>query len=224
VPTIRFQACMCFWCWRTTAGAFCILASPLIRPQSGPPSNCVGPSPGDSAALSAPRSGSDLGADFVEQVKAMGIKQVLAVPQSPWQRACTGSRPDRGDPRGGRVPSSVRTARRLNAPTWSRVTATNYSIADSCDEPFLRRGAVPIPETQTDNQVASLIRVCVDERRSPQGGPAGRVCRIGKPEGAAAERRQIEFPRTTECLQSLSNSGAVPGSLHAEVFRSICCQ
>jgi len=35
--------------------------------------------------------------------------------------------------------------------------------------------AVPIPETQTDNQVASLIRVCVDERRSPQG-PAGRMC------------------------------------------------
>jgi hypothetical protein len=27
----------------------------------------------------------------------------------------------------------------------------------------------PIPETQTDNQVASLIRVCVNERRSPQG-------------------------------------------------------
>jgi hypothetical protein len=27
--------------------------------------------------------------------------------------------------------------RRLNAPTWSRVTATNYSIADSWDGPFL---------------------------------------------------------------------------------------
>jgi transposase InsO family protein len=27
------------------------------------------------------------GADFVEQVKAMGIKQVLAAPRSPWQRA-----------------------------------------------------------------------------------------------------------------------------------------
>jgi hypothetical protein len=26
------------------------------------------------------------GADFVEQVKAMGIKQVLAAPRSPWQR------------------------------------------------------------------------------------------------------------------------------------------
>src|SRR6516164_3897011 len=50
--------------------------------------------------------------------------------------------------------------------------------------------AVPIPETQTDNQVASLIRVCVDERRSPQG-PAGRVC--GKPDGAAAERVRSEF-------------------------------
>ena len=27
------------------------------------------------------------GVDFVKQVKAMGIKQVLAAPQSPWQRA-----------------------------------------------------------------------------------------------------------------------------------------
>jgi hypothetical protein len=27
------------------------------------------------------------GVDFVEQVKAMGIKQVLAAPRSPWQRA-----------------------------------------------------------------------------------------------------------------------------------------
>ena len=27
------------------------------------------------------------GADFVEQVKAMGIKQVLSAPRSPWQRA-----------------------------------------------------------------------------------------------------------------------------------------
>jgi putative transposase len=28
------------------------------------------------------------GPDFVKQVKAMGIKQVLAAPRSPWQRAC----------------------------------------------------------------------------------------------------------------------------------------
>ena len=27
------------------------------------------------------------GKDFVEQVKAMGIKQVLSAPRSPWQRA-----------------------------------------------------------------------------------------------------------------------------------------
>ena len=27
------------------------------------------------------------GADFVKQVKAMGIKQVLGAPRSPWQRA-----------------------------------------------------------------------------------------------------------------------------------------
>ena len=27
------------------------------------------------------------GEDFVEQVKAMGIKQVLSAPRSPWQRA-----------------------------------------------------------------------------------------------------------------------------------------
>jgi transposase InsO family protein len=27
------------------------------------------------------------GADFVEQVKAMGIQQVLSAPRSPWQRA-----------------------------------------------------------------------------------------------------------------------------------------
>ena len=39
---------MCFWCWRTSAGA---------------------------------------GQEFVKQVKAMGIQQVLSAPRSPWQRA-----------------------------------------------------------------------------------------------------------------------------------------
>ena len=38
-------------------------------------------------ALSAARPGSDLGHDFVEQVKAMGIQLVLSAPRSPWQRA-----------------------------------------------------------------------------------------------------------------------------------------
>ena len=42
---------------------------------------------GHGATLSTTRSGSDFGTDFVKQVKAMGIKQVLAPPRSPWQRA-----------------------------------------------------------------------------------------------------------------------------------------
>ena len=46
VPTIRFQVLYVFRCWRTTGGAFCILVSPHVRPQSGLFSNCARPSRG----------------------------------------------------------------------------------------------------------------------------------------------------------------------------------
>ena len=39
VPTIRFQVLTCSWYWRMAGGAFCILASPLVRPRNGPLSN-----------------------------------------------------------------------------------------------------------------------------------------------------------------------------------------
>src|SRR5215510_750932 len=41
---------------------------------------------GDRAALSATDRDKIFGPDFVKQVKAMGIKQVLSAPRSPWQR------------------------------------------------------------------------------------------------------------------------------------------
>ena len=78
---------MCSWCWRMSVGAFCILASLLVRPRNGRPSNCVRPSHGTRRHVIYYAIGIRSSADFVEQVKAMGIKQVLAAPRSPWQRA-----------------------------------------------------------------------------------------------------------------------------------------
>jgi transposase InsO family protein len=72
------------WCWRTTAGAFCFLVSPLVRPLNVPPSNCARPFPWETAPPYLLR---DRDRIFGEQVKAMGIKQVLSAPRSPWQRA-----------------------------------------------------------------------------------------------------------------------------------------
>ena len=58
----------------------------------------------------------------------------------------------------------------------SQQQTTNYSIAiPGTGRFFSPAQAEPIPQTQTDNNFGSLIRVCVDERRSPQD-PAGRVC------------------------------------------------
>jgi len=49
-----------------------------------------GLSMGRRAAVSAARFAiGSFGADFVQQVKVMGIKQVLSAPRSPWQRART---------------------------------------------------------------------------------------------------------------------------------------
>ena len=58
----------------------------------------------------------------------------------------------------------------------SQQQTTNYSIAiPGAGRFFSPAQAEPIPQTQTDNNFGSLIRVCVDERRSPQD-PAGCVC------------------------------------------------
>ena len=58
----------------------------------------------------------------------------------------------------------------------SQQQTTNYSIAiPGTGRFFSPAQAEPIPQTQTDNNFGSLIRVCVDERRSPQD-PAGCVC------------------------------------------------
>jgi hypothetical protein len=75
-------------CWRTTDGAFCILASPLVRPRNGPLSKLREAFPWETAPRYLLHDRDRIfGADFVKQVTAMGIKQVLAAPRSPWKRA-----------------------------------------------------------------------------------------------------------------------------------------
>jgi transposase InsO family protein len=59
-----------------------------MRPRSGQPSNCGKPFPGTARPQYLLRDRDRIfGQEFVEQVKAMGIKQVLSAPGSPWQRA-----------------------------------------------------------------------------------------------------------------------------------------
>ena len=83
----RDQRGVCSWCLRTTVGAFCILASPLIPPPSGPSAAAGGPPLGDRARYLLRDRDRIFGADFVTQLKSMGIQQVLSAPRSPWQRA-----------------------------------------------------------------------------------------------------------------------------------------
>jgi putative transposase len=67
--------------------AFCILPSRRIRRLNG-----RSPSPGSLPWDTAPRyllrdRDRIVGSEFMEQVKAMGIKQLLSAPRSLWQRA-----------------------------------------------------------------------------------------------------------------------------------------
>ena len=79
---------MCSWCWRTTGGAFCILASPLIRLRNGPLRNCREAFPWDSAPRFLLRDRDCIfGADFTRQVKEYGIQEVLGAPRAPRQRS-----------------------------------------------------------------------------------------------------------------------------------------
>jgi hypothetical protein len=53
---------------------------------SGPFNNCVKPFPGTPPRHQLSDRDRIFGADFVDQVKAMGIQQVLSAPRPPWQR------------------------------------------------------------------------------------------------------------------------------------------
>jgi hypothetical protein len=71
------------WCQRTTGATFSISLSPLIQQQNGPPSNCGDAFPWDNAPRYLLRDRDPIfGSDLVEQVKAIGIKQVLSAPRS----------------------------------------------------------------------------------------------------------------------------------------------
>src|ERR1700693_2319392 len=71
-----------------SARALCTLQLRPTRLRSGLRSRCAKPSPGTTAPRYMLRDRDRIyGKDFVDQVKAMGIKQVLSAPRSPWQRA-----------------------------------------------------------------------------------------------------------------------------------------
>jgi hypothetical protein len=62
--------------------------SPLIPPPSGPANNLREAFPFDQVPRYLLRDRDGIfGCDFTRQVKAMGIKEVLSAPRSPWQRA-----------------------------------------------------------------------------------------------------------------------------------------
>jgi hypothetical protein len=88
---------------------------------------------------------------------------------------------------GGRAASSVRTSRRLN-PAGISSHPNQLHYGGFIEGPFLRRGALRIPEPcLSDNHVSSGKVGVSANHRSPQHR-AGRVCWIGKPGGAVAKR------------------------------------
>lgn len=82
-----FRFCTCFWFWRTTAGAFSTSASQRITAE-WTAQQVRKAFPWDSAPRYLLRDLDRIfGKEFVDQVKAQGITQVLSAPRSPWQRA-----------------------------------------------------------------------------------------------------------------------------------------
>lgn len=83
VPTTRSRSHTCSWCWRMTGGAFCILVS-RTHPTAGWTAQQLREAfPWETASRYLLRDRDGIfGADFVKQVKAMGIKQVLSAPRS----------------------------------------------------------------------------------------------------------------------------------------------
>jgi len=80
------NSCMCLWCWRMSGGAFCIfgVTGPTAEWTAQPLRKAF---PWETASRYLLRDRDRIfGADFVKQVKAMGIKQVLSAPRSPWHR------------------------------------------------------------------------------------------------------------------------------------------
>jgi len=71
-----------------SAGASFTLPSPHIRQRNGLRNSSARHFPSDSAPQYLLRNRDRIfGHQFVEQVKAMGIEQVLSAPSSPWQQA-----------------------------------------------------------------------------------------------------------------------------------------
>jgi putative transposase len=87
VPTIRFQVLYVFLVLAHDRRRILHLGVTAHPPPSGLLSSCGRPSPGDRARYLLRDRDRIFGADFVTQLKAMGIKQVLSAPRSPWQRA-----------------------------------------------------------------------------------------------------------------------------------------
>jgi putative transposase len=78
----------CSWCWRTTGGAFCIFGVTAHPNAEWTAQQLREAFPWETAPRYLLRDHDRvLGVEFVTQVKAMGIKQVLSTPRSPWQRA-----------------------------------------------------------------------------------------------------------------------------------------
>jgi transposase InsO family protein len=79
---------MCFWCWHTTAAGFFTLPSTAHPTAEWTAQQLREAVPWDSAPRYLLRDRDRIfGREFVDQIKAMGIKQVLSAPRSPWQRA-----------------------------------------------------------------------------------------------------------------------------------------
>jgi transposase InsO family protein len=82
------ESCSCWWSWHIIAGRIVHFAV-TAHPSAGwPAQQLPEASPWDTAPRYLLRDRDGLfGQAFVDQVKSMGIKQVLSAPRSPWQRA-----------------------------------------------------------------------------------------------------------------------------------------
>ena len=87
VPTIRFQLLYVFVVLAHERRRILHFGVTACRLQNGRRSNCARPSRGRRRRYLLRDRDQIFDADFVKQVKAMGIKQVLGAPRSPWQRA-----------------------------------------------------------------------------------------------------------------------------------------
>ena len=189
VPTVRFQILYVFLVLareRRRIGHFALTAHPTAEWTVQQLREAF---PWDAAPRYLLRDRDRIfGADFVDQVKAMGIQQVLSAPRSPWQRGLL-------------VLLSLKRAQPndilvclLCAPT-EYLPQLVFTIGTDAPKPVQRRVALPdqVPHQFAHRTVQQRVGLCLNSTKNQQLRPAS-----AKRTASGVKGRWFESTRATK--------------------------